>query len=103
MTQVKWIKPGSKAAAAALDNFLKPSRLTHYDSKRNDPTVPNVLSGMSPYLHYGQLAPQRAAIAAAKCKSVNKVPCIATWMQLDLHGTCTALPVPLTVPLKHCL
>lgn len=70
--QVKWIKPGSQAAAAALASFLQPSRLKHYDSKRNDPTVPNVLSGLSPYLHYGQLAPQRAAIAAAKCKSVNK-------------------------------
>jgi len=35
--------------------------------------VPDALSGLSPYLHFGQLAPQRAAIEAAKCKSVHKV------------------------------
>lgn len=50
-----------------------PLRLRRYDEKRNDPTVPDALSGLSPYLHFGQLAPQRAAIEAAKCKSVHKV------------------------------
>ncbi len=70
--QVKWIVPGEKAAAAALASFLQPTRLKHYDAKRNDPTEAHILSGLSPYLHYGQLAPQRAAIAAAKCKSINK-------------------------------
>lgn len=101
--QVKWIKPGSKAAAAALDGFLQAARLKHYDSKRNDPTVPNVLSGLSPYLHYGQLAPQRAAIAAAKCKAVNKVgTCMwhggaGTKITFSLSFTCTDMVVVVVV------
>ncbi len=41
-------------------------RLGLYDTCRNDPAQPAALSNLSPYLHYGQLAPQRAALEAAK-------------------------------------
>ena len=56
--------PGEAAARRALvggpDAFL-PSRLAMYD-KRNDPNVPRALSGLSPYLHFGQLSAQRVAL-----------------------------------------
>ena len=43
-----------------------------YADKRNDPCVQGARSGLSPYLHYGHLAPQRAALEAAKKKSQFK-------------------------------
>lgn len=61
--------PGEDAAARALSGpggFLSSERLGLYDTKRNDPALPKALSGLSPYLHFGQLAPQRAALEAAK-------------------------------------
>jgi deoxyribodipyrimidine photo-lyase len=60
---------GEDAALKALQGptgFLSPSRLSLYDTKRNDPATPRALSNLSPYLHFGQLAPQRAALEAAK-------------------------------------
>ena len=64
-----WIVPGEAAARAALDGasgFLTASRLKQYSDKRNDPATPQALSDLSPYLHYGQLSPHRAALEAAK-------------------------------------
>lgn len=63
------VAAGEDAALRALSGsagFLSTERLGLYDTKRNDPAVPKALSGLSPYLHYGQLAPQRAALEAAK-------------------------------------
>ena len=56
----------------ALKAFLSKPRLAQYE-KRNDPTLPNALSGLSPWLHFGQLAPQRAALEATKVKATAKV------------------------------
>jgi len=61
--EVDWLRPGEAAAAAALSAFLQPSRLRLYE-KRNDPNCPQALSGLSPYLHYGQVSAQRCALAA---------------------------------------
>jgi len=63
--EVAWCVPGEAAAHAALADFLTTRRLKLYE-KRNDPNVPEALSGLSPYLHFGQLAPQRAALEAKK-------------------------------------
>jgi deoxyribodipyrimidine photo-lyase len=60
---VTWCEPGERAARAALDGFIR-RRLGGYDTARNDPTLPGQ-SDLSPYFHFGQLAPQRAALAAA--------------------------------------
>lgn len=71
MPEVTWISPGESAARAALDGpdgFLSSERLRLYADKRNDPST-RALSNLSPYLHYGQLAPQRAALEAAKHRS----------------------------------
>jgi deoxyribodipyrimidine photo-lyase len=73
--EVSWIQPGEDAAMAALSGpqgFLTKARLTKYSDKRNDPSIPDALSGLSPYFHFGQLAPQRAALEAAKHKAVHK-------------------------------
>ncbi|KAG2489952.1 hypothetical protein HYH03_011582 [Edaphochlamys debaryana] len=70
--EVDWCKPGEDAAQAAMRDFLSPARLSLYDTKRNDPAMPKALSGLSPYLHFGQLAPQRAALEAAKHRTKFK-------------------------------
>ena len=62
--EVRWCVPGEAGGAAALASFLSPQRLRLYAEKRNDPCVPSAQSGLSPWLHFGQLAPQRAALAA---------------------------------------
>jgi len=67
--EVTWAVPGEDGAKAALAAFLDPARLKSYYTDRNNPAKPTALSGLSPYFHFGQLAPQRAAIEAAKMRS----------------------------------
>ena len=64
--EVRWLQPGAAAATAALAAFLEPARLKKYATKRNDPCDPSAQSNLSPYLHFGQLGAQRAALEAAK-------------------------------------
>jgi len=59
--------PGPKAANTALTTFIK-GNLSRYDQDRNDPTIDGQ-SGLSPYLHFGHLSPQRAAYAALSAKA----------------------------------
>lgn len=51
--------PGEEAGLKALDGFIA-ERLGIYAERRNDPNS-GAVSGLSPYFHFGQLAPQRAA------------------------------------------
>ncbi|MEW5317947.1 MAG: hypothetical protein WDW38_009204 [Sanguina aurantia] len=68
--------PGEDAGLVALTDptvgFLSPKRLGLYDSQRNNPGAIGALSGLSAYLHYGQLAGQRAALEAAKHRNKHK-------------------------------
>lgn len=54
------IAPGARAGLKAMHDFLG-ERLKHYDKDRNDPNK-QAQSGLSPYLHYGMLAPARVAL-----------------------------------------
>ncbi|WP_319470661.1 deoxyribodipyrimidine photo-lyase [uncultured Pseudodesulfovibrio sp.] len=55
--------PGPEAAKEALSDFLN-NRLFGYAHKRNDPNEEGT-SRLSAYFHFGQIAPQRAALAVA--------------------------------------
>ena len=55
---------GEKEARRQMRTFIK-KRLNRYDEARNDP-VQEGQSGLSPYLHFGQLAPQRVAYEVIK-------------------------------------
>ena len=57
------LKPGEAAAHAALNLFAHKG-IHDYATRRNDP-VREATSRISAYLHFGQLAPQRAALAVA--------------------------------------
>lgn len=59
--EVTHTEPGPRAALRALNRFVARG-LDRYDELRNDP-VGNGQSGLSPYFHFGQLAPHRAALA----------------------------------------
>lgn len=62
--EVSGIKPGETAARRSLNQFIA-GGLNRYASDRNDPNL-NGQSGLSPYFHFGQLAPQRVALAVAR-------------------------------------
>jgi deoxyribodipyrimidine photo-lyase len=57
---VTWLNPGEQAARRHLKQFLT-EKLAHYDRDRNDPNQ-HGQSDLSPYLHFGQIAPQRVAL-----------------------------------------
>ncbi len=58
--EVDWIAPGEKAARARLKKFIR-EKLARYPDDRNDPNLDGQ-SGLSPYLHFGQISPQRVAL-----------------------------------------
>ncbi|UCG38572.1 MAG: deoxyribodipyrimidine photo-lyase, partial [bacterium] len=58
--EVRWIRPGERAARRALKRFLQ-SGLDLYAERRNDPSGGGQ-SDLSPYLHFGQLSAQRVAL-----------------------------------------
>ncbi|WP_320170792.1 deoxyribodipyrimidine photo-lyase [Maridesulfovibrio sp.] len=55
--------PGESAARNRLEGFIS-KQLSYYAEQRNDPNA-DAVSGLSPYFHFGQLAPQRAAFEVA--------------------------------------
>ncbi len=57
---VTWLKPGEKSAHKTLMEFID-KRFDKYAELRNDPNQ-NVLSNLSPYLHFGQISAQRIAL-----------------------------------------
>lgn len=65
-------KEASQALKDPEEGFLSKARLGRYESLRNKPSE-NALSNLSAYFHFGQLAPQRAALEAAKHRSSAKV------------------------------
>jgi deoxyribodipyrimidine photo-lyase len=58
---IDWLTPGSHAGKKVLTDFIE-HKLRRYDLDRNDPTLDGQ-SNLSPYLHFGQLSPQRVALA----------------------------------------
>jgi deoxyribodipyrimidine photo-lyase len=67
--EVDWLKPGERAARELLHRFLH-TRLSLYPERRNDPTKDGV-SHLSPYLHFGQISAQRAALEVRRQERVH--------------------------------
>ncbi|KAE9458973.1 hypothetical protein C3L33_09137, partial [Rhododendron williamsianum] len=70
--ELEWCEPGEDAAMEVLmgnrNGFLT-KRLKGYSSDRNNPLKPKALSGLSPYLHFGQISAQRCATEARKVRT----------------------------------
>ncbi len=58
--EIDWLEPGEKAARVRLKKFVE-KKLARYPEDRNDPNRDGQ-SGLSPYLHFGQLSPLRVAL-----------------------------------------
>lgn len=61
---------GEEAAKKQLQAFID-ARLDTYHEERNDPTKHGV-SGLSPYIHFGQISAQRVAYEVSKAYDTNK-------------------------------
>ncbi|MGW8288279.1 MAG: deoxyribodipyrimidine photo-lyase, partial [Desulfobulbales bacterium] len=68
--EVDWLKPGEAEAMKRAKNFIKKGLQT-YSLKRNDPNLEGQ-SNISPYLHFGQIAPQRVALLVKAAKAPVK-------------------------------
>jgi deoxyribodipyrimidine photo-lyase len=62
--RVPSIKGGASEAEKRLRAFVE-GKLAAYAEARNDPSL-DALSGLSPYLHFGQISPLRVALAVKK-------------------------------------
>jgi deoxyribodipyrimidine photo-lyase len=67
--EVSWLSPGMNAAEERLHAFVR-ERLGLYDRDRNDPTLEGQ-SHLSPYFHFGNLSPQRAALEVTEHSEVK--------------------------------
>lgn len=61
MPEVSFARPGERAAEEALARYLSRPYLRYAESSRN-PTKPDALSGLSPYIHFGQISAQRVLL-----------------------------------------
>lgn len=68
--EVNWATAGTKAGLQVLEDFCE-NRLKNYANHRNDPTK-DALSNLSPWFHFGQIAPQRAILCARQYKQKYK-------------------------------
>jgi deoxyribodipyrimidine photo-lyase len=66
LPQANWIVPGEAAAMKQLDRFLD-LKLADYERDRNDPNIDGQ-SGLSPYLHFGQVSAQRVALEVLRSR-----------------------------------
>ena len=57
---ITWLNSGENAAFEVLQKFIK-TKLKTYGDERNDPNT-NVISNLSPYIHFGQISAQRVAL-----------------------------------------
>ena len=64
--------PGYSAGMALLDAFIN-EKLDLYETFGGNPAK-ECQSGLSPYLHFGQIAPQRAAYEIEQAQSVGTLP-----------------------------
>lgn len=61
-------------------NGFLTKRLKNYSTDRNNPLKPGALSGLSPYLHFGQISAQRCALEAKKIrKDCPQVCGVRSW------------------------
>jgi deoxyribodipyrimidine photo-lyase len=64
---VTWISPGESGARNALRDFIR-RKLVDYPRLRSDPGA-DCLSGLSPYLHFGQISPLHIVLEVMKTAS----------------------------------
>lgn len=77
--EIEWCEPGEDAAREVLmggKNGFLTKRLKNYSADRNNPLKPKALSGLSPYLHFGQISAQRCALEAQRVRKLCPQVCV---------------------------
>jgi deoxyribodipyrimidine photo-lyase len=69
LKSISWAPAGESGAKKILQQFIKKGIHTYAD-QRNDPNK-DAQSNLSPYLHYGMIAPQRVALEIVKITGKN--------------------------------
>ena len=69
VAEIGWLTPGEQGGRARLDHFIE-NGLAAYESERNDPCRQGQ-SGLSPWLHFGQLSAQRVALEVVRQLSTS--------------------------------
>ena len=68
--EITWLNSGEEEAKKILANFID-NKLSGYNLLKNDPTE-NVVSNLSPYLHFGQISAHRVAWEVTQAKTIAK-------------------------------
>jgi len=68
---VAWAKPGEREALEKFEAWLESGNYKLFSEKRNDPTLPNVISNLSPWINYGHVSFQRLALTV---RAISKYP-----------------------------
>lgn len=68
--EVTWLTSGEAAAVDAMRAFVP--RLRAYGEQRNDPSIANGVSNLSPYFHFGQLSVQRVLVEIMRSYKCGK-------------------------------
>jgi len=74
------------------ENGFLTKRLKGYSVDRNNPCNPNALSGLSPYLHFGQISAQRCAFEARKLRNSHPQVCLLALHLILSVSRCSFLP-----------
>ncbi|CAF1426606.1 unnamed protein product [Adineta ricciae] len=71
--EVAWAVPGYTGGIEQLESFIN-ERVCNFALGRNDPNK-GAISNLSPWIHYGQISPQRALLIIAKLRPKFKEAC----------------------------
>ncbi|KAI3822149.1 hypothetical protein L1987_09731 [Smallanthus sonchifolius] len=80
--EIEWCKAGEIVALEKLKAYTR-TRLMNYATDRNNPMKPEAVSGLSPYLHFGQISAQHCALEARKFHKIYPQVCSAVDKFLD--------------------
>jgi deoxyribodipyrimidine photo-lyase len=92
VSEITFAIPGFQAGMMQLQSFC--GTIKTYGEKRNDPTL-NAVSGLSPWLHYGQISPARCALEAMKVRKaatpVRAAPHSTLMLYIDICSSITTV------------
>ena len=71
VSPVDWAQPGTAAGMKKFNSWVNSDSFKLFADKRNDPTLPNVISNLSPWINYGHVSFQRLAL---NVRSLKKYP-----------------------------
>lgn len=114
--EVTWLESGEHFAMAALNDFLgitpneenttsrRTSRLDNFSERRNDPSIVNGCSGLSPYLHFGQISSQRICLEVKRVKGFASTNALfpAGERTTGVHSFCEELVVRKELSDNYC-